>query len=382
MESQQIFSGFCPNSSLPSIPIGKKPFSLKFSLFSTFFSHPTYKPQNLQLQSVAFHPINIEHKVCYSSRNTICCSMNSTSEPNKEGFEVRDQITVRRKKLAVFVSGGGSNFRSIHEASLKESLHGDIVVLVTNKTVQMRLCCGPMWPHHCDSKSHHKCGVMQLRRSPQYCGRIRVYLYSCDWKKVISFCSSAAAPVSLKLPMPRKFEYCGGAEYARNNGIPVILFPKNKDESDGLSPSDLVNTLRRFKVDFILLAGYLKLIPVELIRAYQRSIFNIHPSLLPAFGGKGYYGMKVHKAVIASGARFSGPTIHFVDENYDTGRILAQRVVPVLANDTAEELAARVLREEHRLYVEVVKAICEERVVWREDGVPLIRSKENPNDFS
>ncbi|WVY90197.1 hypothetical protein V8G54_035711 [Vigna mungo] len=169
--------------------------------------------------------------------------------------------------------------------------------------------------------------------------------------------------------------------YAKNNGIPVILFPKAKDEPKGLSPSDLVDTLRKFEVDFVLLAGYLKLIPVELIRAYERSIFNIHPSLLPAFGGKGYYGIKVHKAVIASGARFSGPTIHFVDEHYDTGRILAQRVVPVLANDTAEVLAARVLNEEHQLYVEVVEALCEDRVIWREDGVPLIQSRENPNEF-
>ncbi|XP_020219656.1 phosphoribosylglycinamide formyltransferase, chloroplastic [Cajanus cajan] len=172
-----------------------------------------------------------------------------------------------------------------------------------------------------------------------------------------------------------------GAEYARNNGIPVILFPKAKDESNGLSPSDVVDTLRKFEVDFILLAGYLKLIPAELIRAYQKSILNIHPSLLPAFGGMGYYGMKVHKAVIASGARFSGPTIHFVDEHYDTGRILAQRLVPVLANDTAEELATRVLNEEHQLYVEVVEAVCEDRVVWRKDGVPLIQIKENPNEF-
>ncbi|PNX57632.1 phosphoribosylglycinamide formyltransferase chloroplastic-like, partial [Trifolium pratense] len=74
--------------------------------------------------------------------------------------------------------------------------------------------------------------------------------------------------------------------------------------------------------------------------------------------------------------RFSGPTIHFVDEHYDTGRILAQRVVPVLANDTAEELAAR----EHQLYVEVAEALCEDRIVWRKDGVPLIQSKANPNE--
>ncbi|KAL9331407.1 hypothetical protein ACSQ67_001017 [Phaseolus vulgaris] len=212
-------------------------------------------------------------------------------------------------RVVVVLQNPRRTMRSIHEASKRGSLHGDVTVLVTNKSE------------------------------------------------------------------------CGGAEYARNNGIPVILFPKARDEPKGLSPCDLVDTLRKFEVDFVLLAGYLKLIPVELIRAYERSIFNIHPSLLPAFGGKGYYGMKVHKAVIASGARFSGPTIHFVDEHYDTGRILAQRVVPVLANDTAEDLAARVLNEEHQLYVEVVEALCEERVVWREDGVPLIQSRENPNDF-
>uniref|UniRef100_A0A2P2JFS0 phosphoribosylglycinamide formyltransferase 1 n=1 Tax=Rhizophora mucronata TaxID=61149 RepID=A0A2P2JFS0_RHIMU len=92
--------------------------------------------------------------------------------------------------------------------------------------------------------------------------------------------------------------------------------------------------------------------------------------------------MNVHKAVIASGARYSGPTIHFVDEHYDEGRILAQRVVPVLANDTAEDLAARVLQEEHKLYVEVTIALCEERIIWRDDGVPLIWSRENPSEYS
>ncbi|KAL1805873.1 hypothetical protein ACET3Z_028941 [Daucus carota] len=217
---------------------------------------------------------------------------------------------VGRKKLAVFVSGGGSNFRSIHEAILDGRINGDIVVLVASKAE------------------------------------------------------------------------CGGANYARNKGIPVIVFPKTKSGSEGLSPHDLVSALRKFKVDNVLLAGFLKLIPAELIRAYPKSILNIHPSLLPSFGGKGYYGMKVHRAVIASGVRYSGPTIHFVDEHYDTGRILAQRVVPVLATDTAEELAARVLQEEHQVYVEVAAALCEERIIWREDGVPLIRSKDDPDKFS
>ncbi|ONK81354.1 uncharacterized protein A4U43_C01F28160 [Asparagus officinalis] len=217
---------------------------------------------------------------------------------------------VRRKRLAVFVSGGGSNFRSIHEATLGGSIPGDVVVLVTDKPG------------------------------------------------------------------------CGGAEYASNHGIPVIFFPKTESSPEGLSAVDLVTSLRNFNVDFILLAGYLKLIPGELVQAYPKSILNIHPSLLPAFGGKGFYGLKVHRSVIASGARYSGPTVHFVDENFDTGSILAQRVVPVLANDTAEQLATRVLHEEHKVYVEVISALCEERIVWREDGVPLIRSRENPDEYS
>ncbi|KAM7265876.1 hypothetical protein ACFE04_003559 [Oxalis oulophora] len=217
---------------------------------------------------------------------------------------------VKRKKLAVFVSGGGSNFKSVHQACVQGSVFGDVVVLVTNKSG------------------------------------------------------------------------CGGAEYAASKEIPVLLFPKGKDEPNGLSPTDLVTSLREHEVDFILLAGYLKLIPGELVKAYPKSIVNIHPALLPAFGGKGYYGMKVHKAVIASGARYSGPTIHFVDENYDEGRILAQRVVPVLASDSAEDLAARVLHEEHKLYVEVAAALCEDRILWREDGVPLIQSKQNPDEYT
>ncbi|KAM3189533.1 hypothetical protein ACQJBY_068055 [Aegilops geniculata] len=217
---------------------------------------------------------------------------------------------VRRKRLAVFVSGGGSNFRSIHEAALGGKVNGDVVALVTDKPG------------------------------------------------------------------------CGGAEYARCNGMPVVVFPKSKSAPEGVSTDELLNVLRDLKVDFILLAGYLKLIPGELVQAFPRSMLNIHPSLLPAFGGKGYYGLKVHKSVVASGARYSGPTVHFVDEQFDTGKTLAQRVVPVLANDTPEQLAARVLHEEHQVYVEAVAALCEDRIVWRDDGVPLIRSQTNPNAYT
>ncbi|EEE65633.1 hypothetical protein OsJ_21202 [Oryza sativa Japonica Group] len=144
----------------------------------------------------------------------------------------------------------------------------------------------------------------------------------------------------------------GGAEHARCSGILVVVFPNSKSEPKGLSTNELLNTLRELRVDSILLASYSKLIPVELVQAYPRSIWNIHPSLLPAFGGKGYYGLKVHKAVVASRARYSGPTVHFVDEHYDIGRTLAQRVVSMLANDILEQLATRVLHEEHQVYVE------------------------------
>ncbi|KAL2935546.1 Phosphoribosylglycinamide formyltransferase chloroplastic [Bienertia sinuspersici] len=242
-------------------------------------------------------------------RRQLVCAVSSQKVEDFLADLGHDNLKPSRKRLAVFVSGGGSNFKAIHAATCSGTILGDVVVLVTNKGS------------------------------------------------------------------------CGGAAYAKENGIPVVLFPRAKEEQQSL-PNDLVTTLREFKVDFILLAGYLKLIPVELVQHYPKRILNIHPSLLPAFGGKGYYGQKVHRAVIASGARYSGPTIHYVDEEYDTGRILAQRTVPVHAFDTPEKLAARVLHEEHQLYVDVVAALCEDRIIWRDDGVPLIQSKEDPHHYN
>ncbi|KAJ4980913.1 hypothetical protein NE237_031750 [Protea cynaroides] len=282
MEAQSLFSGIFLTSATPLLQKPGKSSVVRLASSSSSF----IESQKSVTRKTHYTSKLVSQKV--GTRKILEC---------RNGVEVAGEVAesgkvstsgVRRKKLAAFVSGGGSNFRSIQEATVRGSVHGDVVVLVTNK--------------------------------PD----------------------------------------CGGAEFARDCGIPVILFPKIKDAPEGLSSTNLITSLRKFEVDIILLAGYLKLIPVELVRAYPRSILNIHPSLLPAFGGKGCFGMKVHKAVIASGARYSGPTIHFVDENYDTGRILAQRVVPVLANDTAEELAKRVLHEEHQLYVEVTAALCEE----------------------
>ena len=107
----------------------------------------------------------------------------------------------------------------------------------------------------------------------------------------------------------------------------------------------------------------MKLLPLEIVKAYHNCILNIHPALLPKFGGKGYYGNKVHEAVIASGELESGVTVHFVDEKYDNGEIIVQENVQVMHDDTPESLAKRVLKEEHRLYPKVVKAFCENRII-------------------
>lgn len=122
--------------------------------------------------------------------------------------------------------------------------------------------------------------------------------------------------------------------------------------------SETLQTLREHRVEVIFLAGYLKLVPPSVVAAFRDRILNIHPALLPAFGGQGMWGMHVHRAVLASGARLSGPTVHLVDEEYDRGAIVAQWPVPVQPDDTPEALAARVLRIEHVLYPQAADHLC------------------------
>jgi formyltetrahydrofolate-dependent phosphoribosylglycinamide formyltransferase len=124
----------------------------------------------------------------------------------------------------------------------------------------------------------------------------------------------------------------------------------------------LIDLLESYRVELIILAGYLKLIPAPLVARFRNAIVNIHPALLPNFGGKGYYGLKVHEAVIRSGVKITGVTVHFVDEHYDNGQIIVQEKVAVLAEDKPETLARRVLEVEHRLYPDVVRAICNEEI--------------------
>ncbi len=125
------------------------------------------------------------------------------------------------------------------------------------------------------------------------------------------------------------------------------------DPADGAA---LTRLLREKEVDLVVLAGYLKLVPAETVSAFDGRMINIHPALLPAFGGPGMYGIRVHRAVLASGATISGATVHLVNAEYDRGPIVAQWPVPVQPGDTPEALAARILEVEHRLLPAVVLA--------------------------
>lgn len=120
----------------------------------------------------------------------------------------------------------------------------------------------------------------------------------------------------------------------------------------------ILATMQRHEVQVICLAGYMKKLGAEVLATYEGRILNVHPSLLPKFGGRGMYGMRVHEAVLAAGERESGATIHLVDEEYDQGQVLAQKKVPVEAGDTPETLQKRVLAVEHQLYAATLGRIA------------------------
>ena len=151
----------------------------------------------------------------------------------------------------------------------------------------------------------------------------------------------------------------GALARARRHGIPAIHVSRPMFSSDEELDLAILRTLQEYGVELIILAGYMKKIGPQTIRAYRNRILNTHPALLPSFGGHGMYGYHVHEAVLASGATVSGVTIHLVDEEYDHGPIVAQRTVPVFPGDTPETLAARVLEREHLLYPEVIQWFAE-----------------------
>lgn len=192
-----------------------------------------------------------------------------------------------KARLAVFVSGGGSNLQSIMDASRAGRLSAEIVLVVSN----------------------------------------------------------------------RKNAY--GLERARSAGIDTFVYRMKDYPSKDDARRDLLEMLQEYKIDYIALAGYLKLLPLEVVKRYQNRITNIHPALLPRYGGKGMYGHFVHEAVIEAGDKESGATVHLVDEIYDNGRILEQGRVPVFPDDDADKLAARVLEVEHKIYPEALENLIQ-----------------------
>ena len=144
---------------------------------------------------------------------------------------------------------------------------------------------------------------------------------------------------------------------AESRGIPTMVIdavgwpkPRERDER-------LLEVLKELDPDLIVLAGYMKILPESIIGRFPRRIINIHPSLIPQYCGEGFYGMRVHRAVLEAGEMVSGATVHYVDEGVDTGEILLQEQVPVRSGDTPESLAARVLETEHRILTEVIDKI-------------------------
>jgi len=185
-------------------------------------------------------------------------------------------------KLAVFISGGGTNLQALIDACTKGTLKAEIKAVVSN-----------------NSKAY-------------------------------------------------------GLERARQAGIETFHISRVVYSNDADYQKELLDVLEKFDIDIIVLAGYMKLMPSVIVKKYYGRIINIHPALLPKYGGKGMYGMNVHEAVLQNGDRFSGATVHLVDDKYDQGPILIQRQVPVENDDTPESLAARVLEVEHQIVPQAV----------------------------
>lgn len=158
-------------------------------------------------------------------------------------------------------------------------------------------------------------------------------------------------------------EGIGAIERAQKHGIKTAVFSKKDFPDLENLYGELTYFLNINRVDYIVLAGWLKIIPESFVKTFKDRIINIHPSLIPAFCGSGYYGLKVHRAVLEYGAKVSGCTVHFVNEVPDGGAIIAQTAVNVREGDTPESLQERILIEEHKLLPYCVKKLCEGKII-------------------
>ncbi len=154
----------------------------------------------------------------------------------------------------------------------------------------------------------------------------------------------------------------GAIETAAKFNIPFIHLSQKLFDTEQELTENILRILVEYKADLIVLAGYMKLLNPKVIKEFRGRIINIHPALLPAYGGKGMFGINVHEAVINAKEKVTGATVHFVDEVYDSGEIILQREVKVSPGDDAASLQEKVLKAEHELYPEVIKLIEEKRI--------------------
>ncbi len=156
----------------------------------------------------------------------------------------------------------------------------------------------------------------------------------------------------IKLVISNK-EGAYGLERAKNHNIRAVF---EKDEQA------IIDIMKESQIDLVVLAGFLKILGPNFTKAFENRIINIHPSLIPSFCGKGYYGLRVHEAAVEYGVKVSGATVHFVDENADTGPIIRQETVEVLPEDSPQDLQQRVLKIEHRILSQVVADYCDDKI--------------------
>ncbi len=202
--------------------------------------------------------------------------------------------------IAVFASGRGSNFESLHRAILEQSIPARIVVVISNNS------------------------------------------------------------------------QAGALSIARSFNIPAFHISQKQFSDEKLFAENILRVLQQHEVHFIVLAGYMKKLQTEIISAYKNKIINIHPALLPKFGGEGMYGRFVHEAVIASKEKYSGATVHLVSEEYDCGAIVLQDSIEVEENDTSETLARKVLTIEHALLPKAVRFFAENKIVVENNVVRFV----------
>ena len=192
-------------------------------------------------------------------------------------------------------------------------------------------------------------------------------------KKIAVFASGGGTDFQSVIDANAKENFCtieylvaskpeiGAIKRAEKAGIKTLIFDKTKETKEAFY-ARVAKTLKKAGVELIVLAGWLLVVPASFIGEFESKIINIHPSLIPAFCGMGYYGLKVHKAAIDYGVRLSGATVHFVEADVDGGAIIMQRAVAIEDGDTPEDLQARILKVEHEMLPLCVKLLCEDKI--------------------